>query len=80
MKFVEQAGNLIAQDPLPDDAPEQLSAIAAQATGLEKTFVNMYFEALMAAATPEQIALWSPKPTAEEIAQWEAELAAKDKA
>lgn len=79
MKLVEQAGKIVGQDPLPDDAWQQLEAIAEQASGQEAVFVNMHFEALMAAATPEQLALWNPPPTDDEIAQWEAELAAEGK-
>lgn len=73
MKLVAQAGNIIGQDPLPDDAWQQLEAIADQASGQEALFVGMYFEALIAAASPEQIKLWLEIPAAEAVARMKAE-------
>ncbi|MDO6526953.1 hypothetical protein Q4519_14800 [Motilimonas sp. 1_MG-2023] len=78
-KLLPKVQAITEQDPLPDDAWQQLEAIADQAKGMEQTFINMCFEALIAAATPEQLALWNPPATDEEIAQWDAELAAKGK-
>ena len=54
MKLVEQAGNIVGQDPLPDDAWQQFQVIVEQASNRKADFVTMYFEALMAAGTPEQ--------------------------
>lgn len=57
-ELLEQAQAIYGQDPLPDDAWEQLKALADKASGKEKQFIEMSFEALIAAASSEQLALW----------------------
>ncbi|WP_416305203.1 hypothetical protein [Neptunicella sp. SCSIO 80796] len=61
MKWYQQATELLAKQPLPNNAPDQLQELANKATGQEKQFINHCFEALYAAATPEQVELWQDK-------------------
>lgn len=59
MKYYAQAESLLAQSPLPDDAPEQLDALADQASGEEAMFIGHLSEALHQLATPAQLEAWT---------------------
>lgn len=58
MKLLAKAKALLQQNPLPNDAPEQLDVLIAQASGMEKQLIKKGYEALHAAATPEQYQKW----------------------
>ena len=62
MTLTEQSQLLFKQHPLPDDAPEQLEALIDQSTGRERIYLIMSTEALYAAATPQQLAMWNAEP------------------
>lgn len=68
LSLLQQAEQVLKQSPLPDDAWQQLEAIEAQATGQEKEFISLSFEALIASATPEQLEKWNPTPSDKELA------------
>ncbi len=59
MTLLTEADKIFARHPLADDAPEQLDALIEQATGAELEYLYCYQEALYAAATPEQLAIWN---------------------
>lgn len=63
-ELLEQAQAIYGQAPLPDDAWQQLEALANKGMGKEKQFIEMSFEALIAAASSEQLALWMRTGTA----------------
>ncbi|WP_354624846.1 hypothetical protein [Psychromonas sp. MME2] len=67
LSLLQQSELIFKQDPLADDAWQQLEALEAQATGKEKEYISLSFEALIASATPEQFERWSPAPTIEEM-------------
>ena len=58
MELYQKAAELLGQDPLPDDCPEQLRALVKLAKGDEKRFIKYSFEAMYVSATEEQLALW----------------------
>jgi hypothetical protein len=62
MILYEQAQAVLAQDPLPDDAPAQLDALADKANGEEALFIGQLSEALYQLATPEQLDAWAVAP------------------
>ncbi|QFU23740.1 hypothetical protein FM038_017215 [Shewanella eurypsychrophilus] len=62
-ELLAQAQAIYGQEPLANDAWQQLEALAAKATGKEKQFIEMSFEALIAAASSEQLALWMGSET-----------------
>ena len=62
MKLLAQAQAILAKEPLPDDAPQQLDALIEQASGQERQFIMMSTDALYAAATPEQLVQWNTEP------------------
>lgn len=59
MQLYNQAQTLLQQQPLPNDCPAQLNALAEKASGQEKRFIEMSFEAMYASATPEQLSQWN---------------------
>lgn len=65
MKLYDQAEQLLALTPLPDDAPAQLDALADQATGDEAMFIGQLSEALHQLATEEQLQMWSENADSE---------------
>ncbi len=62
MTLTEQAQLIFKQNPLHDDAPDQLEILIEQATGRERVYLIMSTEALFAAATPRQLAMWNAEP------------------
>ena len=62
MTLTEQAQLIFKQQPLDDDAPEQLETLIERATGRERVYLIMLTEALFAAATPRQLAMWNAEP------------------
>ena len=58
MKYLAQAQALLKQQPLPDDAPQQLSNLEQQASGQERAFIQQCYEALYTAATEQQLTAW----------------------
>jgi len=59
MKYYALAEALLEQSPLPDDAPMQLDALAANATGDEAMFIGHLGEALIQLASEEQLIAWA---------------------
>ncbi|GAB5378974.1 MAG: hypothetical protein Alis3KO_00910 [Aliiglaciecola sp.] len=59
MKLFAQAQEILAQTPLPDDAPAQLDTLLEQAAGQEAVFILMAMEGLHASASDAQLQAWS---------------------
>ena len=62
MTLTEQSRLIFNKDPLDDDAPDQLETLIELATGRERVYLIMSTEALFAAATPRQLAMWNAEP------------------
>lgn len=59
MELYEQVRLILAQQPLPDDAPEQIDKLLEQAVGQEARFIEIASESLFQLASEEQLKAWS---------------------
>lgn len=58
MKLLAKVNAILKQQPLPDDAPEQMDALLEQAEGEERQLIERSYEALHAAASVDQFFAW----------------------
>ncbi|MGQ8367127.1 hypothetical protein [Glaciecola sp. 1036] len=58
MKLLEAAQEILALEPLPDDAPKRLQELSDAAEGEEQFQIDMLLEAMHESASIEQLMKW----------------------